>query len=390
MERPGTRAESPFGMGYPVPPEPPRMAVVEVGPGPWRIADSCRMQGISACGWNPMAEPSAAERRHQMLTRLHPSRVELVVVNLGEAPAPACGSWLARKGRGLVQRGQGARVSDPAVAVVQEEIAGLLQARGGPWAWVSPSPTVPIGDEQRRLRVLPSTVGIWIDHWAWGGQAGRRHWLEGDADWIRSLDRSWPFADQPPGSSPPCGGLPGRVCREMAGHIRWNREQTGGLSEEGECGGDPPGPWLKGPVPSSSSSGVSGVTSREAPPDGPVGVRPLVGPNHWRRWKIAVSNTWKHKAHINVLELYAETIAMSWILRKGTPCIPRQFVLLQDSQVAVHAGTKGRSSSFPLLRALRRTAGLLLAGNLYADRLWIPSKANPADGPSRKRAVGVF
>ena len=28
--------------------------------------------------------------------------------------------------------------------------------------------------------------------------------------------------------------------------------------------------------------------------------------------------------------------------------------------------------------------------NLSVDRLWIPSKANPADGPSRGRAIGVF
>ena len=125
-------------------------------------------------------------------------------------------------------------------------------------------------------------------------------------------------------------------------------------------------------------------------PWGAGGARPLVGPGRWRRWKIAIANRWTQPAHINVLELYAGTMAMSWVLRKGSPLVPRRFVLLQDSQVAVFAGTKGRSSSLPLLRPLRRTAALLLAGNLYVDRLWIPSKANPADGPSRGRAVGVF
>ena len=61
----------------------------------------------------------------------------------------------------------------------------------------------------------------------------------------------------------------------------------------------------------------------------------------------------------------------------------------------------GAASGYPLAglpgcsrlwneRALRRKAALLLAGNLPVDRLWIPSKANPADGPSRGRAVGVF
>ena len=51
----------------------------------------------------------------------------------------------------------------------------------------------------------------------------------------------------------------------------------------------------------------------------------------------------------------AETIAMSWILRKGSPCIPRQFVLLQDPQVAVRAGSKGRrQSKRSVLRATHR------------------------------------
>ena len=123
---------------------------------------------------------------------------------------------------------------------------------------------------------------------------------------------------------------------------------------------------------------------------GPVGVRPLVGPGKWKRWKIAVANRWAQAAHINVLEVYAETIGITWVLRKGSPRVPRRFVMLQDSQVAVLAGTKGRSSSLPLLRALRRAAAQLIAGNLWVDRLWLPSKASPADGPSRGRAVGVF
>ena len=135
--------------------------------------------------------------------------------------------------------------------------------------------------------------------------------------------------------------------------------------------------------------GEEGTGPGEAP-WGPVGARPLVGPGKWGRWKIAVANRWRQPAHINVLELYAETISMSWVLRKGSPRVPRRMILLQDSQVAVFAGTKGRSSSLPLLRPLRRTAALLLAGNLSVDRLWIPSKANPADGPSRGRAIGVF
>ena len=102
---------------------------------------------------------------------------------------------------------------------------------------------------------------------------------------------------------------------------------------------------------------------------GPVGARPSVGPRRWRRWKIAVRYRWKQPAHIKVLELYAGAIAMSWVLRKGSPLRPRRMVIPQDSQVAVHPGRKGRGSSLPLLRAVRRTASLVPAGNLYVDRL---------------------
>ena len=150
----------------------------------------------------------------------------------------------------------------------------------------------------------------------------------------------------------------------------------------------PSGP--QGPIPLEDSSGCPALAApgkkQEAPPKGPIGVRPLVGPGRWGRWKIAVANRWNFPAHINVLELYAETIGMSWVLRKGSLLVGRRVILLQDSQVAVFSGTKGRSSSLPLLRPLRRTAALLLAGNLHVDRLWIPSEANPADGPSRGRA----
>ena len=125
-------------------------------------------------------------------------------------------------------------------------------------------------------------------------------------------------------------------------------------------------------------------------PIGPLGARGLVGPGLWSRWKVAVVHEWHQTAHINVLEMYAECLGVDWVLRKGSPTQPRQVVFLQDSQVVVGAGTKGRSSSSALMRPLRRTAALLLAGNLWIDRLWIPSKANPSDGPSRGRAIGVF
>ena len=128
----------------------------------------------------------------------------------------------------------------------------------------------------------------------------------------------------------------------------------------------------------------------EAPPQGPIGVIGLVGPEQWGRWKTAVANVWRQPGHINVLEMYAESLGIDWVLRKGSPATPRRLIFLQDSQVVVGASTKGRSSSSALMRPLRRSSASMLAGFLWLERLWIPSKANPADGPSRGRAIGAF
>ena len=125
-------------------------------------------------------------------------------------------------------------------------------------------------------------------------------------------------------------------------------------------------------------------------PCGPIGVKGLVGPGTWDKWRIAIANKWRQNGHINVLELSAENLGINWVLRKGSPCQARRVVLLQDSQVVVGACTKGRSSSSALMWPLRKSAALVLAGNLWVERLWIPSKSNPADGPSRGRAIGVF
>ena len=45
--------------------------------------------------------------------------------------------------------------------------------------------------------------------------------------------------------------------------------------------------------------------------------------------------------------------------------------------------TKGRSSSGPLLRVLRKIAALQLAGDLLVRLVYIPTEWNAADAPSR-------
>lgn len=90
----------------------------------------------------------------------------------------------------------------------------------------------------------------------------------------------------------------------------------------------------------------------------------------------------KRKAHINLLETSALNIGLEWVLRNPRRHHQRIVVLL-DSKVAIGGAAKGRSSSKPLLRELRRTAALVLAGSIQPHYVHVGTKDNPADEPSR-------
>ena len=57
--------------------------------------------------------------------------------------------------------------------------------------------------------------------------------------------------------------------------------------------------------------------------------------------------------------------------------------LFVDSKVVEGAVSKGRSSSFPLLKILRRLTATLFTSDLRLELDWVPTKENPADEPSR-------
>ncbi len=57
-------------------------------------------------------------------------------------------------------------------------------------------------------------------------------------------------------------------------------------------------------------------------------------------------------------------------------------MVLIDSRVWSGAAAKGRSSSVPLLRLLRRVSALVLASGVVVHYVYIPSKHNPADPPA--------
>ena len=98
-------------------------------------------------------------------------------------------------------------------------------------------------------------------------------------------------------------------------------------------------------------------------------------------WEHVVASRFRHKAHINVLEAAAALTTIRRAARderKG-----KKFMVFGDSAAVIAALTKGRCSSFTLLVAVRRIMAVVLATGSRPKFVWIPSKANPADEPSR-------
>lgn len=88
-----------------------------------------------------------------------------------------------------------------------------------------------------------------------------------------------------------------------------------------------------------------------------------------------------HKQHINILELKmvkAELIDLVSTFRD-----PMRAVLLVDSRVVVGAFSKGRSSSRQMNRVLRSMLGWAIASEKSLHLVWVASKSNPSDHPSR-------
>ena len=92
----------------------------------------------------------------------------------------------------------------------------------------------------------------------------------------------------------------------------------------------------------------------------------------------------KQRTHINISELKA---AVESEERRSRRCPSQRHAIGSDSQVALGALVKGRSSSAGLNGVLRRSLPTILGFNSYAAWQYVPTQLNPADDPTRGKQV---
>ena len=103
-------------------------------------------------------------------------------------------------------------------------------------------------------------------------------------------------------------------------------------------------------------------------------------------WTAISSYRFRQTAHVNLQELRA--LARELKQRSvGKPVAGTELVCLLDSQVVVGCLGKGRSSSYRLNGILRGMVGYQLFLDTKISPVWVGTKANPADHPSRGKAI---
>jgi hypothetical protein len=105
------------------------------------------------------------------------------------------------------------------------------------------------------------------------------------------------------------------------------------------------------------------------------------------QWIEIMKGRWKYNnesTHINELEMSCVLLAIRWLC--SLICIRgrgKTIIMLVDNSVTICSIRKGRSSSIPLLKLLRRICCLVLCMNFQLKLFYIPSQLNPADAASR-------
>ena len=100
------------------------------------------------------------------------------------------------------------------------------------------------------------------------------------------------------------------------------------------------------------------------------------------RFRTVICSRCRHQGHPGLLEAHALRLGIEWILRSAAKHGTRA-VMLVDAKAVLGASARGRTSARTLRKQVGRISALLLAGDLGAHLLYIPSEDNPADAPSR-------
>jgi hypothetical protein len=118
---------------------------------------------------------------------------------------------------------------------------------------------------------------------------------------------------------------------------------------------------------------------------GPPVSRVWARPSRWVR--IAQARRRNHEEHINEAEARALLMALKHVGRSASQR-GRKVMCLSDSLVVIGCMAKGRSSSWRMNRYCRQAASLTLFWGTRVYLRYISTKVNPADGPSRGKAIG--
>ena len=101
-------------------------------------------------------------------------------------------------------------------------------------------------------------------------------------------------------------------------------------------------------------------------------------------WRVARSGLWSRPKprHITLGETRAALMLVQWFANR-TRSHDHSVVMCGDNQPCLGALAKGRSSVIDINRLCRRVCSIVISTGMVPNWLWLSSKTNPADGPSR-------
>ena len=104
-----------------------------------------------------------------------------------------------------------------------------------------------------------------------------------------------------------------------------------------------------------------------------------------KKWKfrLFMSFKWSHVQHINALETHVIRSLLERLLRSQM-CWDKKFIVCSDSQVAISILSKCRTASRRIKRACGRINALCLLAGFVPCYIYVRTKENPADKPSRQ------